>query len=120
MCYDIGMKTASKSDPSTDLLKLSDFCCIINAIEGMDALNDDRPANCGDEAVDAYHTRRRKRRTNLERQRQMIYDLMIAHANKLVAAQVPLPQLDAAIHAAGWTDQHFIADARPSVTIVEN
>jgi hypothetical protein len=112
------MKTEQKIDHTTDLLKLMDFLCIINALDGQEALNPDRPANEGDEAIDAYHARRKKRRINLERQRRMIYDMMLNQATKMLKAGVPITRLDEVLRSVGWSDNQFVVDG-PSVVIVE-
>jgi len=101
--------------------RLTDLCECINAYEGYCmSVSSDRPANQGDEAVDAFLERKRKRETTQERQHDMLYAIMIAEACKLVESGIAFKDLDKALAAAGWEDQHFTVQPDGGLVIVND
>lgn len=101
--------------------RLTDLCECINAYEGYCmSVSHDRPANQGDEAVDAFLERKRKRESTQERQHDMLYALMIAEACKLLESGFTLKYLDEAIRVAGWEDQHFVVQPNGKLEIVND
>lgn len=110
-----------KSKPSTQ--KVSDLCCVINAFEGYCGTYpySGRPENQGDEAIDRHLAKKRAYEAEQNRQRGLVYSLMLDEATRLhLKSKVPLEELNKALVKAGWEEQHFVLNEDQLFIVVED